>query len=67
MKNTNTRRLKNTILNNQEITEEIKGEIKKYLITNYQKELRKQSHLQLHQNNIIPWNKFTQGGEKCVF
>ena len=37
------------------------------LITNYQKELRKQSHLQLHQNNIIPWNKFTQGGEKCVF
>ena len=34
MKNTNTRRLKNTILNNQEITEEIKGEIKKYLETN---------------------------------
>ena len=34
MKSTNTWRLKNTILNNQEITEEIKGEIKKYLETN---------------------------------
>ena len=27
-------RLNNTLLNNQEITEEIKGEIKKYLQTN---------------------------------
>ena len=34
LKNTNTRRLNNTLLNNQEITEEIKGEIKKYLQTN---------------------------------
>ena len=31
VKNTNTWRLNNTLLNNQEITEEIKGEIKKYL------------------------------------
>ena len=34
IKNTNTWRLKNTLLNNQEITEEIKEEIKKYLETN---------------------------------
>ena len=34
IKNTNTWRLNNTLLNNQEITEEIKEEIKKYLETN---------------------------------
>ena len=34
VKNTNTSRLNNTLLNNQEITEEIKEEIKKYLETN---------------------------------
>ena len=34
VKNTNTRRLNNTLLNNQVITEEIKEEIKKYLDTN---------------------------------
>ena len=34
VKNTNTWRLNNTLLNNQEITEEIKEEIKKYLATN---------------------------------
>ena len=34
IKNTNTWRLNNTLLNNQEITEEIKKEIKKYLETN---------------------------------
>ena len=34
VKITNTWRLNNTLLNNQEITEEIKGEIKKYLETN---------------------------------
>ena len=34
IKNTNTWRLKHTSLNNQEITEEIKEEIKKYLETN---------------------------------
>ena len=33
-KNTNTWRLNNTLLKNQEITEEIKEEIKKYLETN---------------------------------
>ena len=33
VKNTNTWRLNNTLLNNQEITEEIKVEIKKYLET----------------------------------
>ena len=34
VKNTNTWRLNNTRLNNQEITEKIKEEIKKYLETN---------------------------------
>ena len=34
VKNTNTWRLNNTLLNNHEITEEIKVEIKKYLETN---------------------------------
>ena len=34
VKNTNTWRLHNTLLNNQETTEEIKEEIKKYLETN---------------------------------
>ena len=33
VKNTNTWRLNNTVLNNQEITKEIKEEIKKYLET----------------------------------
>ena len=33
VKNTNTWRLNNTLLNNQEITEEIKEQIKKYLET----------------------------------
>ena len=35
VKNTNTWRLNNMLLNNQEITEEIKEETKKYLETNY--------------------------------
>ena len=34
VKNTNTWRVHNTLLNNEVITEEIKGEIKKYLETN---------------------------------
>ena len=34
VRNTNTWRLKNTLLNNQKISEEIKEEIKKYLETN---------------------------------
>ena len=37
VKNTNTWRINNTLLNNQEISEEIKEEIKKYLETNYYK------------------------------
>ena len=37
VKNTDTWRLNNTILNNQEITEDIKEEIKKYLETNNNK------------------------------
>ena len=35
VKNTNTWKLNNTLLNNQEMTGEIKEEIKKYLETNY--------------------------------
>ena len=34
VENTNTWRINNTLLNNQQITEEIKEEIKKYLETN---------------------------------
>ena len=34
VKNTKTWRINNTLLNNQEITEEIKEEIKKFLATN---------------------------------
>ena len=34
VKNTNTWKLNNTLLNNQEITEEVKEEIRKYLETN---------------------------------
>ena len=34
VKNTNTWKLNNTLLNNQDITEEIKEEIKEYLETN---------------------------------
>ena len=34
VRNTNTRRLNNTFLNNQQVTEEIKREIKKFIETN---------------------------------
>ena len=34
VRNTNTWRLNNTFLNNQQVTEEIKGETKKFLETN---------------------------------
>ena len=34
VRNTNTRRLNNTFLNNQQVIEEIKKEIKKFLETN---------------------------------
>ena len=43
VKKTNTWRLNNTLLNNQEITEEIKEEIKKYLETNDNKNTTTQS------------------------
>ena len=43
VKNTNTWRVNNTILNNQEITEEIKEEIKKYLETNNNENMRTQN------------------------
>ena len=43
VRNTNTWRLKNTLLNNQEITEEIKEEIKKYLETNDNEHRRTQN------------------------
>ena len=43
VKNTNTFRLNNTLLNKQEITEEIKAEIKKYLETNDNENMRTQN------------------------
>ena len=43
VKNTNTWRLKNKLLNNQEITEEIKEEIKIYLETNDNENTRTQN------------------------
>ena len=43
VKNTNTWRLNNTLLNNQEITEDIKEEIKKYLETNDKENTRTQN------------------------
>ena len=51
IKNTNTWRLNNMLLNNQEVTEEIKEEIKKYLETNY------------NENTMIQnlWDAFLRG------
>ena len=43
MRNTNTWRLSNTFLNNQQVTEEIKREIKKFLETNDNENLTTQS------------------------
>ena len=43
VKNTNTRRLNNTLLNQQEITEEIKKEIKKYLEKNVNENMTTQN------------------------
>ena len=40
LKNTNTWRLNNTLLNNQEITEEVKEAIKKYLEINEMNEMK---------------------------
>ena len=43
-KNTNTWRLNNTLVHNQEITEEIKEEIKKYLETNDNEKRRSKTY-----------------------
>ena len=43
VKITNTWRLNNTFLNNQQVTEEIKREIKKFLETNYNENMTTQS------------------------
>ena len=43
VRNTNTRRLNNIFLNNQQITEEIKREIKKFLETNDNKNMTTQN------------------------
>ena len=43
VKNTNTWRLNNTLINNQEITEEIKEEIKKFIETNDNKNMTTQN------------------------
>ena len=43
LKNTNTFRLSNTFLNNQQVTEEIKQEIKKFLETNGNENMTKHS------------------------
>ena len=42
-KNTNTQRLNSALLNNQEITEEIQEEIKKYIETNENKNMTTQN------------------------
>ena len=44
VKNTNTWRLNNTLVHNQEITEEIKEEIKKYLETNDNEKRRSKTY-----------------------
>ena len=43
VRNTNTWRLDNTFLNNQQVTEEIKREIKKFLETNDKENMTTQS------------------------
>ena len=43
VRNTNTWRLNNTFLNNQQVTKEIKREIKKFLETNYNENMTTQS------------------------
>ena len=61
-KNTNTWRLNNTLLNNKEITEEIKQEIKKYLETNDNEsqmtqnlwEIAKAVLREVYSNTILP-------------
>ena len=45
VRNTNTWRLNNTFLNNQQVIEEIKREIKKFLETNDNENTATQNHL----------------------
>ena len=62
VKNTNTWSLNNTLLNNQEITEEIKEEIKKYLETIDNKTRRPKTYgmqessskRKVYRNTILP-------------
>ena len=56
VKNTNTWRLNNTLLNNQEITEEIKEEIKKCLETNDNENTTTQN--QWDAEKAVLWGKF---------
>ena len=56
VKNTNTWRLNNTVLNNQEIIDEIKEEIKKYLETNDNKNTMIQNLWDAAK--AVPWGKF---------
>ena len=61
VKNTNSWRLNNTLLENQEITEEIKDEIKKYLETNENENdpksmgcSKSSSKREVYSNRILP-------------
>ena len=63
VKNTNTWRLNNTLLNNQEITQEIKEETKKYLETNDKENMMTQNPMgcskssskrEVYSNTILP-------------
>ena len=59
VKNTNTWRLNNTLLNNQEITEEIKDKIKKYLETKHDDPKpmgcsKSSSKREVYSNKILP-------------
>ena len=59
VKNANTWRLNNTLLNNQEITEEIKDKIKKYLETKHNDPIpmgssKSSSKREVYSNTILP-------------
>ena len=62
VRNTNTWRLNNTFLNNQQITEEIKREIKKFLETNDNENMTTQNLwdaakadlMEVYSNTILP-------------
>ena len=55
VRNTNTQRLNNTFLNNQQVTEEIKREIKKFLETNDNENIWDEA--KLYQYNPTSTNK----------